>query len=151
VAGKRADDDQADDDARTPQGKRLALARALALGGSIKAAAAASGVPATTAQRWLKRDAGFQRLLDEIRHELVRQMVGREIALNIRADRTLRGLLESKNEDIKMRAVNAARATVPAILAHLALVDRLKAVEARLDEYERAAGSGVAGANGFPR
>src|SRR5262249_16370014 len=69
----------------------------------------------------------------------------------LRVSRPEAVVLAINNEDIKMRAVNAARASVPAILAHLALSDRLAAVEARLDEYERAAQPGPAGANGRAR
>jgi hypothetical protein len=141
----------AGNDAADRPGKRIRLAYLIATGGSVHGSAKASGVAVTTASRWYKHDEGFQRLLDDVRRELIRRLVDREVSLNIAAGNTLKELLKSENEDIKMRAVNSARASVPAILAHLALLARLEAVEARLDEREGSAGPGVPGANGFPR
>lgn len=84
-----------------------ALALALAGGATVETAAQAAGVSPRTVHR-RAADPAFRALVDEIRAETVRQVVGQLSALGNRAVAALGELLQSKDERVRLAAVRVA-------------------------------------------
>jgi transposase-like protein len=84
-------------------GRRQAVALALASGKTVRAAAKACQVGETTVYTWL-REPSFRLLVSETRGELFDQAVGALVKLANAAAAGLGKLLKSKNENIKLGA-----------------------------------------------
>jgi hypothetical protein len=86
-----------------------ALALALAGGATVEGAARSAGVSPRTAYRRLD-DPAFRGRVDEIRADMVRLATGRLAALGTEMIETLRALLGSKDDRIRLAAVRAGLA-----------------------------------------
>jgi len=117
-------------------GKRQALALALAEGASVKDAAAACGVGTRTAYRWCAEDPDFRRLVEALRQELFAQACGRLCKSAALAADTLGKLLGARNQKVRLAAAKAVLQAAPKLREATDLSRRLDELEERLKKRE---------------
>src|SRR4051812_612547 len=83
---------------------QLAAIAALVGGSSVTDAAARAGVDRTTLHRWLSGDALFVATLNRSKHEALGAVRGELRALAREAVATLRGLLSTPSQAVRLRA-----------------------------------------------
>src|SRR4051812_39592788 len=88
------------------EGRKRALAMALARGLSVEGAAAEAGVSEKTAHNY-RKEPGFAELVRRLRGELFGQAVAVLAGVSALAAATLAGLLQSADEKVKLGAAKA--------------------------------------------
>jgi hypothetical protein len=99
-----------------PDARFDALALALARGSSLRRAARECRVAESTARRWAA-DETFKHQIIQIRQQVISQAVGRLAALATKAAATLGRLLDSADEETRLRAARAILADLVAVQA----------------------------------
>jgi transposase len=112
-------------------GRREAVALALASGQTVREAAKGAGCGERTVHTWLADDA-FRRRVAEVRTDLFAQAVGRLSRLAGQAADTLGDLLGSKNDPVRLQAARAILEGGLRLHEALDLATRLESLEARL-------------------
>jgi hypothetical protein len=114
----------------TPK-KDVALAVALAAGSNVSVAAEEAGVGRTTAYRRLA-DPAFRRLVAEMRAELMAEAVGKLAKTMTRAADTLASILDSANENVRLRGARAVLSLGQRLHESVNLDERIREVEQEL-------------------
>jgi transposase len=109
-----------------------ALITALAAGHSIKEAAKIAGVGERTAHRRLD-DPAFKERVSEMRTEFLSEAVGRLSDATTEAAKTLRSLLESKSDSVRLSAARSILEFAPKLRETVELERRLAALEAEME------------------
>ncbi len=120
---------------RAQRGDDLLLA-ALAAGHSVEEAAKQASVSRRTAYRRLS-DPAFQRRLAGARDELVTEALGELVASAGAAVATLRGLLDARDDRIKLGAARTLLDQLLRIRETVALAERVSALERRQAQERR--------------
>lgn len=113
-----------------------ALAAAVATGESVKSAAARLKLGLSNAHREARTEA-FRAKVREFRDESIRRAADRLAALSLGSVGALQSLLKSQDENIKLRAAAEILRSLVAVSNHAELVERLAALERRLDAAGR--------------
>jgi hypothetical protein len=113
--------------------QREAAALALARGLNVKAAAKESGVGLRTLHRWLAEDQAFQRRAGELRDQLFSQALGRLSDLAGLAADTLRDLLGSKDDKVRLQAARTVLESAGTYRQTVELSARLASLEQQLE------------------
>jgi hypothetical protein len=133
----------------SPKQERVALL--IAAGRSIKAAAVETKCGERTAHEWLE-DSRYRLLISRFRRRMIDRAIGLLTRSTNKAVSTLRKLLESENENVRLRAALGIIDATVRLREHVELEERIAALEAMADGHEEpgcAAGEG--GSNGFVR
>jgi transposase-like protein len=117
-------------------GKQQAVARLLAGGQSIEAAAKESQVGTRTVFTWLT-DGDYQCYVHTLRSRLTNQAVGRLAAIALAAVTTLEHLLTDEEAAIQLRAATAILDKLVAVGTHGDLAERLTRLEQASHERTR--------------
>jgi hypothetical protein len=117
----------------SPKQERVALL--IAAGRTIKAAAAEAGCGERTAHEWLD-DAQYRLLVSRFRRRLIDRAVGSLARSTNKAVFRLRKLLDSENENVRLRAAVSLLDHAVRMREHGELEDRITALEARDHESE---------------
>lgn len=117
---------------KLPEGKVDQLALAVARGSSLASAARSLDVPLRTAQRWAG-DPTFPARVVLIRREILSESIGVMTFLTVKAAEKLDGLLDSADEEIRLKAVRAVYADFLSVHTYSDLAARLDALEAPPD------------------
>ena len=104
------------------------LLQALAAGSSVEASAKATGISARTAYRRLA-DPGFARRLAQARDELISNALGELAECASEAVATLRALLSSSDERVRLGAAKSTLEQLLRLRETLTLSQRLAALE----------------------
>lgn len=105
---------------------------ALGHGFSVTDASDKAGVTRKTIYRWLGDD-NFSDAVSEKQREVLERVSGRLSALALQALDTLDDLMESRNENIRLRASQSVLGRFTEILEVLRLEDRVKVLEDRVE------------------
>jgi transposase len=108
------------------------LVAALAGGLSVRAAAKKAGLAERTAYRRLD-DPNFRRDVDQARREIITRATAKLAASSTKAADTLRRLLGSKDERVRLSAARWTLRLLTHMLDHEELSDRVAALENKLD------------------
>ncbi|MDQ3821399.1 MAG: hypothetical protein M3362_27480 [Acidobacteriota bacterium] len=109
----------------------LTLLTALASGASIKEAARLSGVGERTAHRRLE-DSAFQERIRNLRSEYLSAAVGKLSETTIEAANTLRELLNSQSDSVRLSAARAILEFAPKLRESVELEKRMAHIEAEV-------------------
>jgi len=112
-----------------PVDDRLALA--IASGASVRDAAQGAGVSERTAHRRLA-DPDFVRLVSLFRREMTTQALGMLTAASTEAATTVRSLLASNNETVRLGAVRTILDARTKLAEHTEIVERIERLEEQL-------------------
>lgn len=113
--------------------QREAAALAIARGQTVKEAAKECRVGLRTLHRWLGEDPTFQQRVDELREKLFSQATGRLSGLAGQAAETLGGLLESKDEKVRLQAIRTLFEAAANFRQMTELSRRLAALERQVE------------------
>jgi hypothetical protein len=100
----------------------------------VKSAAKESGVGLRTLHRWLAEDMAFRRRTDELRDQLFSQVLGRLTDLGGQATETLRELLSSKDDKVRLQAARTALEAAGNYRQTVELSARLAALEQQFEQ-----------------
>jgi hypothetical protein len=109
----------------------VALITALAAGHSIKEAAKIAGVGERTAHRRLD-DPAFKERVNEMRGEFLSEAVGRLSDATTEAAKTLRSLLDSKSDSVRLSAARTILEFAPKLRETVEMERRIAVLEATL-------------------
>ena len=107
------------------------LVAALAAGMSVRAAAKRAGLAERTAYRRLD-SPDFRRDVDKARREIISRATAKLAASSTKAADTLRKLLRSNDEHVRLAAARWTLRLLTTMLDHQELSDRVATLEARL-------------------
>jgi molybdenum-dependent DNA-binding transcriptional regulator ModE len=113
----------------------LALLTALAAGSSIKDAAKVAGISERTAHRRLE-DLEFQERIAELRTQLLSKAVGRLTDATTEAADTMRSLLQSKSDSVRLSAARAILELAPKLREAVELERRIAQLETEAKKNE---------------
>jgi hypothetical protein len=113
-------------------GRREAVALALAGGSNVRDAAGACGVGERTVFTWLK-DPAFRDRVDAIRSDLFALAVGRLAGLSGQAAEVLGGLLASRSEAIRLQAARSILDYGPRLRDSVELARRIEELKRQLE------------------
>jgi hypothetical protein len=97
-----------------------------------------TGISARTLYRWLADDAAFQRRVDELRHEIQAQMIGRLSDVSLRASEVVGELLESDDPRVRLQAARVAFGSRANMRPFQKVSEQLAAVEQLLASRSQA-------------
>jgi hypothetical protein len=109
----------------------LALLTALASGASVKEAARLTGIGERTAHRRLE-DPIFQERISDMRSEFLSAAVGRLSETAMEAANTLRDLLNSQSDSVRLSAARAILEFAPKLRESVELERRMTEIEAEV-------------------
>jgi hypothetical protein len=121
-------------------GRREAVALALARGRTVRDAAADCGVGERTVHTWL-RDPDFRARVDAIRSELFTMAVGRLAELSGQAADALGGLLASPSEAVRLQAARAVLDHGPRLREHVDLARQVEELRRQMEGDSNADGT----------
>jgi hypothetical protein len=112
-----------------------ALLTALACGASVEVAARTAHISVRTAHRWLAK-AEFQQRLNGVKAEMVKRTSAMLTATGLEAGKTLRELLASDNDHVRLMAARALLELGAKYREAAEVEERLAILEQRLAEDE---------------
>jgi len=121
---------------RMSETKKEKAIEALGHGLSITDASAKSGVTRKTVYRWLD-DEGFKNSVLERQNQVLERVSRRLSALSLQSLEVLSELMESENENIRLKASSAVLSRFTEILEMLRLEKRIEVLEGQVSDKKR--------------